>query len=91
MMKRLKTALIEGVGLDDNTAEKIVSVVADWIEEKHRPDTKKIRVDSKLIIGKIEDDSLNLTVTESTNVAGASIIEPGAKSYTVKFPLEASS
>lgn len=90
-MESLKTALIKGIGLNEDTAEEAVSVITDWIEEDNRSETKTIRFDTKLIIGEIEGDSLSLTVTESTNVAGASIVEPRAKSYTVKFPLEANS
>lgn len=91
MKERLKTALIEGVGLDGKTAEKTVSAVAAWIDDEDRSNTKTIRTDSRLVVGKIEDDSLSLSITESTNVAGASIVEPGAKSYIVKFPLETNS
>ena len=91
MKVRLKNVLIEGLGLEDDAAEIVSSNVSDWAHDEARAVTCTIHVPEKVAIAKFEgSDTLSISVTDSTNVAGAAIIKPGAKSYIVKFPLNGS-
>jgi len=91
MKERLKNVLIEGLALDDDAAEIVSSNVSDWVHDEARTVTCTIHIPEKIAIAKLDgSDTLSVSVTDSTNVAGAAIIKSGAKSYIVKFLLNGS-
>ena len=88
MRDKLKDVLIEGLGLENEAAEHVFTKVSDWIGDENRGVTCTVHIPEKVAIAKLEgSETLSLSVTESTNVAGSAIIKPNSISYVVKFPL----
>lgn len=92
MEQRLTKAIVEGVGLSRDVAGQIVSAVLEWLDDlDDGQDTTSLRLEGILVTAKVEGEQLSLSIAESKNVAGASIVEPGSETYTVKIPLEVES
>jgi hypothetical protein len=91
MKDRLKNFLIDRLALENKDAELVSTKVFDWIKDEDRIVTCVVHTSEKMVISKLEgSNTLILSITDSTNVAGAAIVQPNAKSYFVEFSLNGS-
>jgi len=85
MESKLKE-VFEHIQIDSGSISQAIAELKDWSESAEK--MLSIHLASHLITIERNEDSFDFVVSESTEVAGISIIQPGSKTW--KFSIESS-